>query len=163
MSAEKYKDLPELEDEPVASVPIKKEPESKPIIQEIKKSEPISKVQQYEILSDSKIEELQEGETEVWYYKRDHTSSINASLFGKTKKKPYTLNYQTTHVLLGKIKSKSKETIFKVLNNWSQNGEADDMVKKLKTHTSMSPGDIVVIDKVVYQCAPFGWKKLLLK
>lgn len=45
--------------------------------------------------------------------------------------------------------------------NWSPNGEANELIESLGLyHTSMSVGDVIVIDGIGYMCDSFGWKKL---
>lgn len=45
--------------------------------------------------------------------------------------------------------------------NWSPNGEMRDFIREKQLgHTSMSVGDIIVIDGCVYICHSFGWSIL---
>lgn len=45
--------------------------------------------------------------------------------------------------------------------NWSPNGEANGLIESLGLgHTSMSIGDVTVIDGIGYMCDSIGWKIL---
>ena len=101
--------------------------------------------------------ELKEGTTEVWYMQRQTWREIGFD-GDLPEKKPLT----ETHVKLGSIACKDEEKIFDMLQgfHWSPEGEANDLVKGLGCHTSMSVGDIVVIDGVAKRCAACGFKEI---
>jgi len=107
----------------------------------------------YKKLSDAA--NLAPGDTEIWYQKPD--------FFGRYGKGTDPQDLSKTHILLGTIGIAKLETIFGALQgeNWSPNGEARQLIQeKGLAHTSMSCGDIAVIDGTVWLCAAFGWDNL---
>jgi hypothetical protein len=106
---------------------------------------------------------LSPGNTEVWYVKNDFYRDFCMGyefvqehcdgLFDPT-------NLSKTHVLLGQVtNSIEKEYLFDIMQGefWSPEGEARNLVSALNTHTSMSVGDIVVQDGVVFMVDNFGF------
>lgn len=68
-----------------------------------------------------------------------------------------------THQILAVHPIEDPNEIFKYFQgeNWSPNGEARELIKALGLkHTSMSVGDIVVIDDDYFFCDMDGWIKL---
>lgn len=100
---------------------------------------------------------LSRGETEVWYMRREWFSS------GICGKAPNPNDLGRTHILLGKCEGKNAEELFASLQaeNWSPNGEARCLIENLGLwHTSMSVGDVIVIDGKVLMCDVAGFKRL---
>lgn len=106
---------------------------------------------------------LSPGNTEVWYVKNDFYRDFCmgydfvekhcAGLFDPT-------NLSKTHVLVGKVTSiVEKEYLFDILQGefWSPEGEAREMIGALDTHTSMSVGDVVVQNGIVFIVDNFGF------
>jgi hypothetical protein len=106
---------------------------------------------------------LSPGNTEVWYVKNgfyrdfcmgyDFVQEHCKGLFDPT-------NLSKTHVLIGKVtNSVEKEYLFDIMQgeSWSPEGEAREMIGKLDTHTSMSVGDIVVQNGIVFMVDNFGF------
>ena len=65
-----------------------------------------------------------------------------------------------------KYKESILEEIFKLFNSYKTNpmsiNEMQDWIKENKvSHTSMSVGDIVILDNDIYVCANEGWKKVI--
>lgn len=100
---------------------------------------------------------LADGPTEIWYMTPEHMH------FGE-KKDINPASLKKTHVLLGKIKETDPEEIFKIMQgeNWSPQGEAKQLIlgKKLN-HTSMSVGDIAVIDGKIMRVEVAGFEQLV--
>tara|TARA_Y100000034_G_C6903679_1_gene418729 strand:- start:2487 stop:3287 length:801 start_codon:yes stop_codon:yes gene_type:complete len=68
-----------------------------------------------------------------------------------------------THVLLGSVGEKDKECIWHALQgeHWSPRGEARDLIEsKGLHHTSMSMGDVIVIDGTAHLVDRFGFRAL---
>lgn len=68
-----------------------------------------------------------------------------------------------THQILAVHPIEDTEQIFIYFqgDNWSPHGEARELIKTLGlNHTSMSTGDIVVINDDYYFCDTIGWIKL---
>ena len=97
-----------------------------------------------------------EGKTQVWYTKDNFvlgTSEINK------------FNLSETHVHIGNIDLDTfvdapQEDAFRYLQGcrWSPKGEAWDLIKNSGTnHTSMTVGDILVINDKVYLCKSSGF------
>jgi len=92
--------------------------------------------------------ELAVGDTEIWYmrpeqwrFRRPVTNSTLAQ----------------THILLGHIACKSKNRTWALMqgDNWSPRGEANNLIQsKGLQRTSMSVGDVIVVDGKIYEVAP---------
>jgi hypothetical protein len=114
----------------------------------------------YDTLSDaSKYNDIfQQGSTEVWYAKPEFFGSF---MFETDRIDKEDLN--KTHILLGQIKGSDLEEIFRNMQGekWSPKGEARNLIRgKGLAHTSMSVGDIVVINGEIFVCAMQGFKKI---
>lgn len=99
---------------------------------------------QYKSLNDA--ENLHEGDTEIWYVK---DTFIEYAWNGEMKRILDPHNLRKTHTLLGKIDLKDPEEIYCEMQGetWSPRGEANTLIQSLQlTHTSMSMGDVVVVD-----------------
>jgi len=109
-------------------------------------------VQSYPELSPT----LDTGKTQVWF-KRENAGA----LFNVSDPNPNNLN--ATHILLGAVKGTDPEELFYALQGeiWSPNGEAQGLIsnKGLK-HTSMSVGDVLVIEGEALRCESFGFREL---
>jgi hypothetical protein len=101
----------------------------------------------YTKLEDSPI--LERGDVEIWYSK---------TLFGGEEADPSDL--EKTHVKLGAIKAQDAEDAWRKMQGefWSPNGEARDLILGSGLcHTSMSVGDIIVIDGVKMKVSMLGF------
>lgn len=97
------------------------------------------------------------GPTEVWYAREN--TGILIPPDGESIR-PETLS--STHILLGCISSEDPDLIFYALQGdfYAPKGEANGMVRMLGIdHTSMSVGDVLVIDGNVVMCMPMGWQR----
>ena len=96
--------------------------------------------------------DLGDAPVQVWY----------AKSLGNTPRHIESL--ATTHVHLLTIHQPSKERIYTAMQgeHWSPNGEARPHLQAAGlTHTSMSEGDILVLENgTAWVCAPFGWEEL---
>jgi hypothetical protein len=93
--------------------------------------------------------DLGEKPVQVWYAKR----------LGDTPRHAESL--ALTHVHLLTIHQPDKEAIYTALqgDRWSPNGEARPFLEAAGlTHTSMSMGDILMVDGQVLECAACGWE-----
>lgn len=102
---------------------------------------------------------LASGDVEIWYFKGEPLTFM----FEPVAVEVDINALSETHVLLGKIKERDLEKIFAGMQAdfWSPNGEARELINSLNlTHTSMSVGDIVVMDGKVHLCVSFGWREL---
>jgi hypothetical protein len=73
----------------------------------------------------------------------------------------HTLN--NTHILLGKIKETNLDKIYSMMQgeNWSPEGEARGLIRsKGLMHTSMSMGDIIVVNGVLNIVDSIGFRKI---
>lgn len=118
---------------------------------------------QYKSINDDPL--LPKGNTEIWYMKGNVIRNLGAgSTFIKKhipEKMPTKSTYKDTHVLLGKIKEKNLEAIFDVMNRWSPEGQAGDIIKKSGTeHTSMMVGDIIKIGSKIWMVDNVGFIEL---
>ena len=106
-----------------------------------------------------------EGNTQVWYMKpeffRDGTMGYN--FLRKLNKLPDPRNLEKTHELLGKIAETDSEKIYMMMQgeNWSPKGEAKTLVRaKGLRHTSMTIGDVVIVDGQPHLVDNSGFKPL---
>jgi len=96
------------------------------------------------------------GETQVWY-KRERAGA----LFNVPDPDPS--NLTATHALLGTVNGTDPEELFYALQGeiWSPKGEARQLVLgKGLHHTSMSVGDVLVIDDQTLRCEGCGFRAL---
>lgn len=114
------------------------------------------------------------GKTEVWYYKLEDTNertprfaSLGIYKDPSTGKIIATLpdpkNLEATHAKIGTIDSDEPEEIFYLMQGevWSPRGQANDMIRESNTgHTSMSVGDVVVINDEAFMVDGTGFFKL---
>jgi hypothetical protein len=114
-------------------------------------------IRNYKTLNDASvlIPELAYGHTQVWYRKViPGFRTVNK------------FNLSDTHEYLGNINLDTsvehpEEKAFRYLQgcNWSPRGEAVEFIKSKGLHTSMSVGDILVIDNIqVYICKASGFE-----
>ena len=108
---------------------------------------------------------------QVWYMRptsfRDLAMGISWLEEHEPEKIPRNIkDLPRTHVLLGNVSGKglhSIEDLWVLMqgDHWSPNGEARDLIRKLNLkHTSMSVGDVVVVDeKDIYMVDRVGFKK----
>jgi hypothetical protein len=95
---------------------------------------------------------LAAGDTQIWYKTKSQWREPRPV-------QPATLGQ--THILLGTIACKDPEKIFVLLQGevWSPSGEAREMIRgKGLNHTSMSVGDVVVVDGRVLEVANTGFE-----
>jgi len=113
----------------------------------------------YNSLNDANLPELQPGNTEIWYQTKESWEEGHG--LGKISIDPNDLS--KTHILLGKIKETSLEKIFQVMQGdiWSPLGEARGLIRsKGMVHTSMSVGDVVVVNGQVMMVDRVGFKEI---
>lgn len=101
------------------------------------------------------------GKTKIYYYKNSELS-MDVSLAetaDEVRKFVDPDNLDKTHALVGAVDDDDLERIFEQLNfGW---GDARQLIcgKGLR-HTSMSVGDIIVMDNKVWMCMGFGFTEL---
>ncbi len=123
---------------------------------------------------------LDVGPYEIWYYKSPSGMCVVTSETTKEWKNkgyyPYwdwnkmqkdfdftkvsRKELEKTHVMLGKISLCDFTEAFDLLQGmfWSPDGEANELIKsKGLGHTSMSVGDLVILDDEGVCVAPSGW------
>jgi hypothetical protein len=91
------------------------------------------------------------GPTQIWYWKDQYSRDMlmGSDWLKKHNTMPDPKNLEKTHVLLGTIDSKDLDDIYHKMQGemWSPRGEARELIRgKGLTHTSMSVGDVVVVD-----------------
>lgn len=114
-------------------------------------------MKQYTDLNEAAVidPDLMLGDTEIWYSKPIFAVASDI--------KPNPENLAATHVLLGNVHMHDLETIFDTMQGerWSPNGEARKIIAgEGLNHTSMSVGDVVVINGVAHLCENAGWRQL---
>jgi len=123
----------------------------------------------FDNLNDAAVYEsgLAPGKTEIWYMTEGSWRelpmflSFTAELPDDLPVDP--LNLSRTHRMLGRIRSKRKEEIFRMMQGdfWSPQGEARKLITALGLrHTSMSVGDIVVINSVAWIVMGMGFGRI---
>ncbi len=106
------------------------------------------------------------GSVQVWYYREEYARDAHfsdfASMIGARKpNKMHSLD--KTHILLCHTNIEDKEILFTRFQDWPgiHSKETNAYLDSIGlTHTSMSVGDIVVIDENTYLCASMGWTRL---
>ncbi len=124
------------------------------------------KADQFRDVSDSPT--LERGRTEIWYSKKNEFRDFSGGSEFLNKhmpeKMPTTVKDLTkTHALIGKIKETNLDKIFMLMQgeNWSPNGEANDLIRRSGSgHTSMSVGDIIVINGKMSMVDPSGFQSI---
>ena len=102
------------------------------------------------------------GPTEVWYWKDDmgRDMMMGKNFLIKYNKMPDSANLAATHVKLGSVKETNPEKVFHMMQGeiWSPEGQARDFIQASGTgHTSMSVGDIVVVNGKALMVDRFGF------
>lgn len=102
------------------------------------------------------------GPTEVWYWKDDmgRDMMMGKNFLIKYNKMPDPANLAATHVKLGSVKETNPEKVFHMMQGemWSPEGQARDFIQASGTgHTSMSVGDIVVVNGKAQMVDRFGF------
>ena len=105
------------------------------------------------------------GQTHIWYWKKDKARDM---LMGydwllKTTGVPSPKHLGDTHVLIGSIRARDLNEIYKIMQgeNWSPNGEARGLIQARGTgHTSMSVGDIIQIGNHTWLVDLTGFQKI---
>lgn len=115
----------------------------------------------FEQLSDAG-EAYTPGENQIWYWKEEfgRDMMMGYDFLKRNHKLPDPRNLEATHVLLGKVAEPDPENIFSSMQAevWSPQGEAHSLISKLGVgHTSMSTGDIVVIQNKVLMADRYGF------
>lgn len=98
------------------------------------------------------------GDTQVWY-SRENVGNLTLTAAERFDVD----NPKATHVRIAQVAGNELEWLYVVLQgeHWSPNGEANNFLHSVgATHTSLSCGDVLVIDGVAYVCMPSGWKGL---
>lgn len=113
----------------------------------------------YTSLNDAQVlcPALAPGKTQVWYMRPEWFR------FGSLGSNPRVSIMPVTHILLGTIASTNPEEIFLSLQGetWSPLGRARDMLRKMGLeHTSMSVGDVLVIEDTVYLTMRTGFSTI---
>jgi hypothetical protein len=111
----------------------------------------------YNDLSDA----YEPGPTEVWYWKDDmgRDMMMGKNFLIKYNKMPDPANLAATHVKLGSVKETNPEKVFRMMQGeiWSPEGQARNFIQASGTgHTSMSVGDIVVVNGKAQMVDRFG-------
>jgi hypothetical protein len=115
------------------------------------------------------IEGLGRGETQIWYTNDDLPEArffrIGSEAFESHDMRVPTLeSLEQTHIKLGQIEEANLDQIYYLLQApiWSPEGEARDFIMSLGSvfHTSMSVGDIIVIDDTLYMVDSYGFSKI---
>lgn len=115
----------------------------------------------YKDLSDA----YEPGPTEVWYWKDDmgRDMMMGKNWLIKYNKMPDPANLAATHVKIGSVKETNPEKVFRMMQGetWSPEGQARNFIKSSGTgHTSMSMGDILVINGQAQMVDRFGFSSL---
>lgn len=103
------------------------------------------------------LEHYEAGGTQIWYMKPSWFRK------GITGGKPNPNSLGATHTRLGSVLETDLEVIFMMMQGkvWSPNCEASEMLRKMDIgHTSMSVGDVVVVDDKIYLAAAIGFEEL---
>ena len=125
----------------------------------------------YKKLSDAAVvsgeEGLQEGETEVWYMNQERWNAGGSMGFAFQEMNgtlPDPEYLSKTHILLGKVKEKNPENVFRLMQGevWSPEGEANKFIGSIgAVHTSMSVGDVIVVDGKVMMVDMSGFREVV--
>ena len=94
---------------------------------------------EYNRLSDAG-EHYQPGDTEIWYMKH-RVSSININ------------DLYRTHAMIGTLAETDPEKVFSMMQseNWNTDNGAESMLDELGVdHSSMRPGDVIVIGNTAH-------------
>jgi hypothetical protein len=105
-------------------------------------------------------------DVEVWYSKTEYFGPFNLGEYAEFD--PQDLS--KTHILLGTTDrpkdEKNRESLSRLFidlqgENWSPNGEANFLIRRLGlSHTSMSVGDVIRFKTgEVYFCKPISWSQ----
>lgn len=109
-------------------------------------------------------EELQYGSTEIWYWKDEYSDLMMGYDLAKERGiLPNKYALEETHTKLGNIKCSDPTSVYRVMQgeNWSPNGEGRDLISMTGlSHTSMSVGDIMVINGKTLMVDSVGFKEL---
>jgi hypothetical protein len=137
----------------------------KPVLEE--KNKPYSSLN--DAASVLGIEGLAEGSTEVWYTNDDLPEAryfrIGSEAFEDGGMDiPTRESLSETHIKLGQIEEANLDQIYYLLQApiWSPGGEAREFILSLGKvfHTSMSVGDIIVVDDNMYMVDSYGFSKI---
>jgi hypothetical protein len=91
------------------------------------------------------------GNTQIWYWREDlgRDMMMGYDFLKKQNKLPDPANLSATHVLIGSVAETNLDKIYSMMQSesWSPQDEARDLINKSGAgHTSMSVGDIIVIN-----------------
>ena len=106
---------------------------------------------------------FENGNTQIYYTKTNAYRRISAAAYANDNADVTLKTLNHTHSLLGNIAQTSLPEIYTLLqwDNWSPNGEGRALLKtKGLTHTSMSHGDIAVVEGIAYILMTKGFEKL---
>lgn len=106
-----------------------------------------------------------EGQTEIWYMNEEffRDGLMGVEWCRERKCLPDPQNLGKTHVLLGRIPETELERIYMMMQGevWSPEGEANELIRsKGLHHTSMSMGDMVVVDGTAFMVDTVGFVEL---
>lgn len=118
-------------------------------------------VSAYVTLNDAPQPELAFGSaTEVWYCRKTTFMDPHHHMNALVAPGLVARDLHRTHALLGTVACRDPEALFAALqaDAWSPHGEANRLLdSKDVAHTSMSMGDVLVIDGKIHVCASTGW------
>lgn len=108
----------------------------------------------YRSLNDATLyrDSFREGTTQVWYVKPEKGRLFRSGVeylesLGEVPTSPEEM--ELSHIHLGSVFCRNIETLYSFMQAevWSPNGEAVELIEsKGLAHTSMSVGDIIVVD-----------------
>lgn len=110
----------------------------------------------YRSIGDSKIDDLGEGPTEVWYAKSRMLGESIATLCRES--------LPETHVLIGKVRCNSPSRLFVLMQEekWSPHGEATSMLNEHGIgRVSMGVGDVIGANGRYYVVAERGFRRIV--
>jgi len=136
----------------------------------VKVARDVLAVDQYQTVNDAVavtgLDELEPGRTEIWYAKPSfsrETGGLGYRYMEKEGILPDPKNLKKTHVLLGTVRERNPEKIWRAMQGefWSPHGEARSLIRGSGLHhTSMSVGDIVKVGSKVFLTDMMGFKEL---
>ena len=105
------------------------------------------------------------GTTEIWYFLPEFglDAGMGYEWLVERGRLPTKQTLKKTHAHLGSVVERNLETLWKDLQGetWSPRGEARDLIEsKGLDHTSMSVGDVVVIDGTAHLVDRWGFRAL---
>lgn len=121
-------------------------------------------VEEFKELTDAPT--LSPGTTEIWFSKKDFFFRAISCFKGLKEtfgdEMPTVRTLEKTHVFLGKVNLPLDKVFMRMQGEmWSPLGEARGLIKGAGLgHTSMTMGDVVIVDGVAYMVALEGFERL---